>query len=228
MTWVLSENSSVWLYPSPVISYRDRFFPPRLCRRLAYRLGNWFTTIIFNRKALLEIGGFHEELQGLTDLFAALVLASRYGAAFSPVPLRVWRIHDNSVLSRTLSDTMTATTVVKRFEQLGIELAPELFTPDMLARTELRLHFASLRASKGRTLAAVGHRIGLVRLALLGCLARVTARAIRIISVGLMFSLMRPFDVLPLIRYRLIRSSIVRVRELLMAHWGKQATAVQS
>jgi glycosyltransferase involved in cell wall biosynthesis len=227
MTRVVDERRSDWLYPSPVIAQRDAFFPPATCRELAYKLGNWFAAIIFNRKALLEIGGFDETLEGLTDFFAALVLASRYGAAFSPVPLRMWRVHDNSLLSRTLCNKETMAAVVQRFRELGTQLAPELFTPPMLARTELRIHFASLRASNGGTLPYVMTRLGTVRRAATRTLVVLMLRKLRGFSLGLIFCVMRPFDLIPMVWYRMLGSSLVRFRELWFGHWHKESEAIR-
>lgn len=223
MSWVIDEKRRRWLYPSPVIAWRDAFLSPASCRKLVYKLGNWFTTIIFNRKALLEIGGYDEYLGGLTDFFAALVLANRYGAAFSAVPLRIWRVHDNSLLSRTLSNSQTVDAVVHRFAQLGRELAPELFTPQTVSRMELRLVFASLRASDGGTLPRFMTRLGPVRQIATRAVSVLIFRKFRRLRLGIMFCVMRPFDLLPMLWYRLLRFSVVQFEELWFVHWRKRS-----
>jgi hypothetical protein len=228
MTWVVEEHRGYWLYPSPVIARKDAFFSPAACRRLAYRFGNWFTTMVFNRAALLEIGGFDKSLEGLTDLFAGLVLASRYGAAFSPAPLRTWRIHENSLLSRTLCNNQTLHAVVKRFTELGEQLAPELFTPSMVTRTKLRLCFASLRASNGGTLPYVISQMHGLRRTTTKVVAPGISRKLRKLSLGVIFAVMRPFDLLPMVWYRLLGSSIVRFREFGFAFRRKHQPALQS
>ena len=213
MMWDVYERGDRRLYPSAVIAQRDACFPPSVCRRLAYKLGSWFTTIIYNRKALLEIDGFDASLEGLSDLFAALVLADRRGAAFSPAPLGIRRIHEDSLLSSTLCSDQKLAAVVQQFQRRGKELAPELFTRRMLARTELRLHFASVRASGGTTLPYVLSRTGAVKRALITALAMPASSRLRRLILGPIFAVMRPFDLVPTIRYRLLGSLIVRVRE---------------
>src|SRR5262249_2701785 len=161
-------------------------------RKLLYSVGNWFTTMIFNREALLNIGGFDDSLGGLSDFFAATVLAGRHGAVFSPSPLRMLRLHDNSVLSRTLSNNEAFAAVIRRFRETGTEIAPEVFTSRMLARTELRINFASLRASQGTTSPFVVTRLGKLRSVAVRLLAKTLRLKVRQPSLAMMFVIMRP------------------------------------
>jgi glycosyltransferase involved in cell wall biosynthesis len=210
MTWTIDERRGIRLYPSAVIAQKDTFLSPPACRRLAYRVGSWFMTPIFNREALLEVGGFDPSLQGLSDLFAAMVIAARRGAVFSPAPLGIWRLHENSLLSGTMSDE-SFTSAVERFQRRGTELASELFTPRMRTRTELRLYFSSLRWSRGGTLPFVMAHVGPAKRATMAVVAAVMGPRSGRGMLALIFAVMRPFDVIPTIRYRLLGSLLVRL-----------------
>ena len=225
MTWTIDERCGRRLYPSAVIARKDSFFAADTCCRLAYEIGSWFMTPMFDREALLEIGGFDASLQGLSDLFAALVLAGRRGAAFSPAPLGIWQLHEDSLLSRTCSDQEYGA-AVRRFQQRGQQLAPDLFTPGMVARTELRLYFASLRWSQGSALPYVTSHLGKGRRAAMNALATLVPRRFQRLRLGLMFAVMRPFDLIPTIRYRLLGSLIVRLRELKHKRAERESAAV--
>ena len=62
------------------------FFSAEECRHMMMSIGNWLTgqTTVYRREALIEAGGFDASLKALNDLLAAHVVASRYGAVFSP------------------------------------------------------------------------------------------------------------------------------------------------
>jgi len=107
LSWLVDlEDRPIRLHPSPLVALRDAYLPPGRCIELALRHGNWFTgtTVIYRRDALEEAGYFHPDYMGMSDLFTALVVASRHGAAYSPAPYAAVRLHPNNYLTRTLSD----------------------------------------------------------------------------------------------------------------------------
>lgn len=57
-------------------------------------------TIIYKRKALLEINGFLEDLKWYGDSFANFVLAFRYGACYIPEVLAFFRVSEGSYSAR--------------------------------------------------------------------------------------------------------------------------------
>ena len=96
MVWLVDEEDRyIRMHPSAVVALRDRYFTGAECREMVRSFGGWLTgqTTVYRREALLEANGFDPGLKGLCDLLAALVVASRYGAAYSPVPVGVMRIH---------------------------------------------------------------------------------------------------------------------------------------
>lgn len=217
MVWHVDEDGRyLRMHPSPVVSLRDAFFTATECRHMMVSLGNWLTgqTTVYRREALLETGGFDPSLKALCDLLAAHVVASRYGAAFSPAPLGVMRIHRGAFLVSTVGDSAVLDGILDDIAARGPKVEPALFTPAMLERTRLRFYFASLRLSNGDTIAHVRSKSGLVRRAAL-TLTGIVPRAFGRLRVGLYFGVMRPFDILPTIWYRLFGSAWVLLREKL-------------
>src|ERR1700694_5040602 len=163
MAWIVDEeNRPLRMHASPVVSLRDTFLSPQECLELAYRHGNWFTgaTLIYRRGPLDEAGRFDKAYMGLSDLFTALIVAARHGAAYSPVPLCAIRKHEGSYLTRTLVDAEGLEDVLPRLFQYGTRKEPRLFTPLFNARTLRRFRFASIRSSGGESMGAVARRCG--------------------------------------------------------------------
>lgn len=215
MVWLVDENDQyIRMHPSPVVSPSDCFFTAEECRGMMISIGNWLTgqTTVYRREALIEAGGFDASLKALCDLLAAHVVASRYGAAFSPIPLGVMRIHKGAFLVNTLGDMNLLDSILTDISNRGPKVEPPLFTPRMLERTRLRFYFASLRLSKGATLPHVRAASGLARRWALS-IADITPKKLERLRTGLYFLIMRPFDVLPTIWYRLFGALLVLRRE---------------
>lgn len=214
MVWLVDEDGRyLKMHPSPVLSLSDTYLLPDRCRSTMASKGSWLTgqTTVYRREALLAAGGFDVKLGGLCDLLAAQVVASRYGAAFSPSPLGVMRIHRGALLVDTVAKPEILEPALEDVARRGPSVEPTLFTPDMLTRTRLRFYFASLRLSQGASLAHVRTRVGPLRSAALA----LTDRMPRALRTGLYFLLMRPFDVLPTLWYRLGGASLILLREKL-------------
>jgi glycosyltransferase involved in cell wall biosynthesis len=187
MAWLVDEEGRpIRLHPSAVLSLQDACFPPARCTELAYRFGNWFTgtTLIYRRDALDAAGRFDPAYKGLADLLAALTVASRHGAAYSPEPLAAMRVHAGSHLSDTLKDPVALEAMLSRLREKGPALAPQLFTHAFLERTARRFRFAALRAQGGEGL----------------------------FGIALAFVRLRPFDILPALWNRALGWAWVRLR----------------
>ena len=155
MVWLVDENGKyIRMHPSPVVSQLDRFFSAEECRHMMMSIGNWLTgqTTVYRREALIEAGGFDASLKALNDLLAAHVVASRYGAVFSPRPLGVMRIHRGAFLVPTLPDSQLLESILNDIEIRVPKVESKLVTTNRLAKTRLRFYFASLRLSNGRTM----------------------------------------------------------------------------
>src|SRR6266849_10180381 len=172
MGWLVDEEDRlVRLHVSPVVSLRDAYIPPAQCARVAYRVGNWFVgaTLVYRRDAVEAAGKFDPAYMGLCDLVTTLIVASRRGAVYSPVPFGASRIHSGSYLSRTLTDNANLEAILDRLRERGPPLAPGLFTKAFLERTAHRFRFASVRASKGGNISHIATKYsGLRRFALNG------------------------------------------------------------
>lgn len=217
MVWLVDEQDRfIRMHPSPVVSLRDAFFPPARCRHMVEVLGNWLTgqTTVYRRDALVEAGGFDPKLKALTDLMAAHVIASRYGAAFSPAPLGVMRIHKGAFLPETMKDSELLERILQDVAVRGPRVEPNLFTNQTLIKTRKRLYFASLRLSEGATLAHIRARSGRVRGIMLALTSPLSSYFPRLCVIAY-FAVMRPFDVLPAIWYRVLGAGAVLVREIL-------------
>lgn len=215
MVWLVDEDGRfLRMHPSPVLSFGEKFIPAKECRNIMGAKGSWLTgqTTVYRREALLEAGGFSPSLKGLCDLLAAQVVASRYGAVFSPSPLGVMRIHRGALLVSTVTDDGVLDRILDEIAVRGPEAEPKLFTPTMLQRTRLRFYFASLRLSQGATLPKVSAMLGFWRRRALA-MTSLVPRSLGAVRTGLYFLVMRPFDIVPTIWYRLIGASIVLRRE---------------
>jgi len=205
MVWARDEHSPIkYIYPSPVIALKDRYFSPDECVNLAMKLGNWFTgtTILFHRETLQGIGGFDVEYRGLADLFAALTVSSIKGVVFCPQPLGVMRMHSGGYLWRTLTDLDDLEAILTKIESRGPKLSASLFTKQFCSRTKHRIRFAALRASGvivNSTIYSnwIGGRYRLLQI------AKSLAGERRRVMTILAFLLLRPFDISTFIRYRL-------------------------
>jgi len=215
MAWLVDDQDRLLrLHPSPVVALRDAQLSPRRCIELAHVLGNWFTgtSLIYRRGTLDEAGRFNKVYMGLSDLFTALIVAGRHGAVYSPEPFCAIRRHADSYLARTLAEPERLDDILARLSEFGGRTAPALFTPLFVDRTVARFRFASVRSSDGATLAAIaGRSRGWVRGAL-DLADRLLPRAWRRARVTVAFLVLRPFDIVPTIWYRLLGWAWVRLR----------------
>lgn len=203
MAWLVDEDDQpIRLHPSAVVSLGDRFLTPARCASLAYRLGNWFTgtTAIYHRETLLAVGGFDPRYGAPADLFAALTVSGLRGAIFTPEPYAAIRVHQGSYSSRALEDVSGIENMLNELRMRGPQLAPEMFTPEMLGRTALRFYFASVRATSGTALPDVALRVNAWRRIALGWVRKaLPIPALRVVAA---FIVLRSFDLLPALWYR--------------------------
>jgi glycosyltransferase involved in cell wall biosynthesis len=215
MEYFVDETGRVMrLHASPVISLQERDFSPEQCIRMAYTLGNWFTgpTMIFHREALLAAGGFDTSDQGLADWIAALVLASKRGAAYTPLPLGAKRAHGIGLLARTLSSPSSLNALLEQIRGRAPQRAPQLFTTPMLDRFEARVRFAAIRSAAGVDLSSFAGKLAGLRGRLVGLADRVLPAGWSKIRVVLSFVLLTPFDLLPALWHRYACGALVRAR----------------
>ena len=217
MLWQVDEsNRYLRIHPSPVISLGDTYFSPKQCRNMMFNIGNWLTgqSTVYVRKGLNEVGGFDRTLNALGDLLAAHVVASRYGASFTPLPLAVMRVHQGAFLTETLEKFENLKSIIEIISDKGPIKEPELFTDKMLERTKYRFYFSSLKISNGKTLNAIACEIGKLKKILIKTIKFVPREFVRLRTV-LFFVIMRPFDIVQFFWYRLIGTIFINIKEYL-------------
>ena len=207
MGWLVDEDDRlIRLHVSPVLSLRDAYVSPERCARLACRLGNWFVgpTLIYHRDTLEAVGKFDPAYMGLADLVTAMIVASRRGAVYSPVPLGAGRLHSGSYLFRTLKGTANVEAILDRLRERGPPLAPGLFTKGFLERLAFRFRFAAVRAGRGEDISSVATKYSGLRHFALDAVERLLPPRSRRVRVALTFLVLCPFDVLPALWNRLL------------------------
>jgi len=215
MAWLVDdEDRVIRLHPSAVVALRDAILAPDDCIRLAHRVGHWFTgtTAIYRRDALLGAGGFDPAYGAPGDLIAALVVASRWGAAYAPEPFAAIRIHAGSFSSATLQDFGRLDAILQQVRERAPRMSPALFNAKFLERMALRYYFAGFRACGGAAVAELAARTaGWQRVAVLS-LEGLVPRALRRLRLGLAYVILRPFDIVPTLWNRLLGWAVVRAR----------------
>ena len=80
------------------LSSKPHFFPPaemvKLMRKRYFPIGG--VTIVMKRSALLEVGGFDQELGWQCDWFVDFTVGFRYGMCYLPETLATARLHPNA------------------------------------------------------------------------------------------------------------------------------------
>lgn len=214
MAWLVDEeDQAIRLHPSAVVAMDDAYLPPEQCAVLAHRLGHWFTgtTATYHRETLIAAGGFDPSYGAPADLFAALAVAGIKGAVFTPEPFAAIRIHQGSYSSRALGDVAGIERMLEYLSQRAPQLAPRMFTPAFVRRTAMRFRFACVRVTGGAALADVAARLAGMRRAALRCVLAVPSCWPWLRS-ALAFLVLRPFDILPTLWYRVLGWIMVRLR----------------
>jgi glycosyltransferase involved in cell wall biosynthesis len=215
MAWLVDERDrQIRLHASPVVALRDAAFSPDECATMALRFGSWFTgtTLIYRREALDDAGGFDPGYRGLSDLLTALIIASRHGAAYSPTPMAVIRLHAGSHLSGSLKDEAWLPEMLTKLRDRGPAVEPRLFTPEFLRRTELRFRFAGLRAVEGKAMSKMAVDFKGIRRMALKAVDRLVPSGWARIRVAAAFVILRPFDILITLVHRLLGTGVVLLR----------------
>ena len=213
MGWLVDEDDRVLrLHVSPVIALHDAYVPPEDCASLAYRVGNWFvgSTVVYHRATLEAAKRFDPAYLGLADLVAAWIVAATRGAAYSPRPFGANRLHGTSNLSKTLTASENLERILERLAAGGLPAGSALASPGFLERLALRMRFATVRATRGASLAAVAAKYGGLRGAALRALDRLVPAALGRTRVVLAFPVLCGFDLLPTLWNRLLGSLAVR------------------
>lgn len=216
MAWTVEEDGKrKSVFPSPVISFKEKYFSQEECIRLASMFGTWFmgATVLYHRETLETIGGFPENSKGLADMFAALTLASLKGAMFFPRPLAVWRLHSGGCLYETLSEWENLEKILNQAIENGKKQAPKLFTKRFCKQIKHRARFSAIRAFKGSELPSLNdYGWKGTRYKILKCVFPVLRnnKVRTIISL----ILIRPSDIFNMIFYRVIKFTWINLTRI--------------
>ena len=132
----------------PVVRRKPGYIDPDHVLKLLRKHGNWFkgNTTILRRSALMDAGGFRQELGPYADVFAYLVLARRWGACFIPEPLCVWRRMDNTYSNVMSQESERVLGMFQRAERLMRTDFADLFPPDYMEDWKREMAFGAAKA----------------------------------------------------------------------------------
>lgn len=216
MGWLVDdEDRPIRPLALAVPALSDRYFPPEECVRLAWRLGNWFAgpTVVYQRELLESVGRFNPAYRGLADLISALMVASKRGAIFAPVPYAIFRQHAGSYLTNTLVNPEILLPLLAGLVDRAPLAAPELFKPEFSRRTVGRFVFAAIRASGSKKMTAYQPIIGKWQGRCLALVDRLIPACCTLSRIALAFLVLRPFDAWPSIWNRYLGTAIIARRE---------------
>lgn len=121
-------------------------------RRQLSQLDNFFLApvTLYRRDRLLELGGFDDALGSSSDGVLQRRLAVRWGYAFSPTLLGVWRLHGDNYSTLSATDVGKVEQIVSAAKRT-LQAEPDgLFPPHYADMYEKRLRFNSARLMAGR------------------------------------------------------------------------------
>ena len=170
---------------------------------------SWFQggTSIYNRAALMQAGGFRDELAGFSDGFVARAIALVHGVCFIPRELGYWRRMTSGMAAQAIGSVESARQIADRAGKLmnGSDAAP--FPPGYAARWRQRWIFGAASALiEGQN--GAGRRKNLLALFSLSTpIERFALTVVALLPVPLirisLFAAMRPWDILPALRRKL-------------------------
>ncbi len=139
------------LLPIPIVADAPAFLPPERCRDLLGRVDSWFmgNVSLFRREALLDVGGFREELRSFCDSFASRAVAARYGACFVPAALGAWRRMDAGFAARSARDLTWMGETLGAVQSLMTGPFAQEFSPQLRNRWAGRWRYAMVQTAIG-------------------------------------------------------------------------------
>lgn len=142
-SWIVYEEEPDKLLPAKMITpvSVDSYFSPAKSQELIKKIDSWFmgNTTVYNRKLLLDKGGFDPKLQSFTDGFVSKVLAAEHGCCFSPEKFGTWRIRKTSYANTYNVDTTRQLAVIESVCALLNNDYRNLFDAVTRERIELRM-----------------------------------------------------------------------------------------
>jgi glycosyltransferase involved in cell wall biosynthesis len=210
------QGHDLGIFGTPVPETVPCYIDPEKAAALLMRDDSWFmgNATIYRRETLQKCGGFDADLLGFTDGYACRAIALTSGACFVPRPLAVWRRMDAGMAGRTVDDAATMHSVAERATVLMSERDANVFPPGYASRWRRRWMFGAamrqLRYSRRDAISGLDAPefpfTGIDR-----CIFRMLSyspvgwrTAIRIWSA----IRLRPFDLIPVLRRHILKSTI--------------------
>jgi len=129
-----------------VICRQAQYLPASQCRDLFIRGEAWLNgcTCLYRRGALVEAGGFREQLGAYCDGLVQKVLALRHGVCFIPKPLGVWRRLESSYSATTSGDLVQTTAILRYATSVMESEFADAFPPKLRELTKRLYAFWAL------------------------------------------------------------------------------------
>ena len=136
------------IYRSPIVLSRRGYITPEQCILRLNSIGSWFTgtTMFFEVEAIRELGGFNISLQGLGDMYAAMIIAANRGAYFCPKPYGVVGNHAGGLLRETLKNNDSIKKIICFAVKDGVKRCPNLFTDKFIKRFSNRIKYSAKKS----------------------------------------------------------------------------------
>ena len=122
------------------------YLSPAAVAKQLYAVDSWINgnTVIYNREALVAVGGFPLALEGFTDGFVFRLLALMKGACFIEEPLAKWRWEAAGYANCTIYAADMALQVATNATRLMRETYADIFPAGYAQRWRQRWLFASV------------------------------------------------------------------------------------
>jgi glycosyltransferase involved in cell wall biosynthesis len=179
-------DARLGVVPSPIPRGSPGFISPDASARALMREDGWFAgnTTLYRRDALVDLGGFPEELGSLTDGYVSRLLALRYGACYSPEILAAWRRLEGGLAWSQTSDAAALDKLVATAMRTMAK-DPTLFPPGYAKRWRGRFVYGVRRFELNEAKRRAGAN---------GKAARLTAMAREFALAPWLFLRLRPWD----------------------------------
>lgn len=135
------------LRPAILPSLESRYISPSAFCKSLEAADNFFagTVALYRRQALLDAGGFDDELGSIADGLLGRQFAARGGYYFIAEALGSWRLHDTNYSSTSVTNVRELDRLVANTRQTIAREKPGIFPPSYGDTLERRLRFGGGR-----------------------------------------------------------------------------------
>lgn len=198
------DGKKISTHNSPLLSFKTKFLNHIESLETTLKVGNWLTlATLYNKNTLIELNGFNKNYYGLSDLFAATQIASKYGILFIPKIYGVMRKHTGGNQSSTVKNSEKINNILHLLDH---DKKMEIFKLQKInKRTKERVIFTSIIS--GASSSEYFIHLSPKKVFLLKIINKIKNSTFKRLII---FLILRPYDVLSFINYRYIRHFIYR------------------